>query len=115
MEERDGWGFGHPRISNAGLCFPPSPSQFPLPEESQLLKKGRLPPINVSQKLRLSHYSAAMASFISPPSARLLGRLAAACSQEAASLLHFCRVKRFVSGPPCASLTIPPRAPRSRL
>lgn len=57
-------------ISNAGLRFPPSLSQFPLPEESHSLKKGRLPLINVFQKLQPSHYSTEMASFISPPSAR---------------------------------------------
>lgn len=28
-------GLGTGLISNAGLLFPPSPSQFPLPEESQ--------------------------------------------------------------------------------
>lgn len=63
-------GLGTALISNAGSRFPPSPSQFLLPEESQALKKGRLPLINVFQKLRPSHYSTEMASFISPPSAR---------------------------------------------
>lgn len=62
-------GLGTVLIGNTGLRFPPSPSQFPLPEESQSWKKGRMPLINVSQKLQPSHYSTAMAPFISPPSA----------------------------------------------
>ena len=93
-------------ISNAGLRFPPSLPQFPLPEESRCLRKGRLPPINVSQKLRPSLYSTETASFISPPSARARGP--GSSSLLPGSLISPCfgRARRIVSSPRDASLAI---------
>lgn len=84
-------------ISNAGLRFPPSPPQFPLPEESQSLEKGRLPPINVCQELQPSHSSTEMASFISLPSARARWAREQQPAAGKKQLLHLCRARRFSS------------------